>query len=125
MLNEVYLGVVYRPDVGRGDGSGIESAGAGAARRARGWRADALDACEKLAQTLLASLARYEPEPLGAIPRRRMFGARRCSSTWDCWSTASGSACRCRAGPLNRALATTRLLFGTEAIEYRPPTRRA
>ncbi len=34
----------------------------------------------------------------------------------------NGSACRLPAGPFNRALATSRLLFGTEAIEYRSPT---
>ena len=31
---------------------------------------DALDACEKLGQTLAASLARYEPEPLGVYTQR-------------------------------------------------------
>ena len=70
-------------------------------RSARAWRAelaDALDACDKLAQTFVASLARYEPELLGCYRHGSVvFLAARVSRR--CWSTASGSACRCRAGP--------------------------
>jgi Type IV secretion-system coupling protein DNA-binding domain/CagE, TrbE, VirB family, component of type IV transporter system len=81
---------------------------------------DALDNCAKLAQTLRAALARYEPEALGVY---------RCGETW-CSSLLEYLALLINgewrrmslpAGPLNRALATTRLLFGNEAIEYRMP----
>src|SRR6201999_2375059 len=82
---------------------------------------DALDACEKLAQTLIASLARYDPEPLGVYRLDKL-----------CYSSlleylallTNGESQRVRLplGPLNRALATSRLFFGTETIEYRLPT---
>ena len=72
-----------------------------------------------------AGLARrYEPELLAAY----RLGDVWCSSLLEylgCWSMASGSACRCRERPLNEALATTRLLFGAEAIEYRTADRDA
>jgi type IV secretion system protein VirB4 len=65
MVNEWYLAVVYRPTSGAATGLVSKLL----ARTQRdgtelGLR-DALTACEKLGQTLEASLARYEPEPLG------------------------------------------------------------
>ena len=121
MLNELYLAVSYRPVPGTATGL---LARALARRQRDAWRAeiaDALDACDKLAQTLIASLARYEPEPLGCY---------RCGSTW--YSSlleyfgllVNGERQRIPLprGPLNEALASTRLFFGTEAIEYRTPT---
>ena len=67
MVNELYLAVVYRPVAGRRRAAGRSTAAqrAPAARPRTRELADALDACEKLAQTVCASLARYEPEPLG------------------------------------------------------------
>ena len=89
-----------------------------------GWRAelaDALDACEKLAQTLAASLARYEPEPLRLLPARPAVVLLAARVSRLCCSMANGSACRCRADRFIEAWRTTRLFFGTEAIEYRSP----
>src|SRR5579864_4031877 len=65
MLNEVYLAIVHRPTAGAA--TGLVSKALARAQRAGSKMAllDALDACEKLAQTLHASLARYDPEPLG------------------------------------------------------------
>ena len=121
MVNEVYLALVYRPTSGavtglaskllasmRRDGSLLSSA-------------DALDACDKLAQTLKASLARYEPEPLGTYKSADVW----CSSLQEYLGmliNGEWQRCTLRAGPLNQSLATTRLFFGTEAIEYRLPT---
>ncbi len=84
--------------------------------------ADALDACQKLAQTLRASLARYEPQILGVY----RAGARWHSSLLEYLGLLingewQGIPLPC--GPLNGALASTRLLFGNEAIEYRLPTK--
>jgi type IV secretion system protein VirB4 len=123
MINEIYLGVVHRPLSGMATGLVSKAL----ARRLRGSPGsqpvltDALDACEKLGQTLLASLARYEPELLGVYRADDIC----CSSLLEYlgllingeWQRAPLPA-----GPINRALATTRLLFGTEAIEYRLPT---
>jgi type IV secretion system protein VirB4 len=82
---------------------------------------DSLDACEKLSQTLTASLARYEPEILGTYRHEHLY----CSSLLEYlgllvngeWQRAPLPR-----GPVRKALATTRLLFGTETIEYRAPT---
>ena len=121
MINEVYLAVVYRPT--SGVTTSLISKVLARAQRDRSQLdfADALDACEKLAQTLTASLARYEPDLLGTYRSGNVW----CSSLLEYlgllingeWQRAP-----LRSGPLNQALATTRLLFGTEAIEYRAPT---
>ena len=83
------------------------------------WRMRPMPA-KKIAQTLLASLDRYEPELLG------------CYRMGDTWFSSlleyfalliNGEHQRMPLprGPLNQALASTRLLFGTEATEYRTP----
>ena len=120
MLNEVYLAIVYRPTAGVA--TGLISKAMARAQRAGSKMAlmDALDVCEKLTQTLLASLARYDPEPLGVyrgghVPYSSLleyFGLL-VNGEWQPMPLPFG--------PVNRALATSRLLFGTEAIEYRPP----
>jgi type IV secretion system protein VirB4 len=121
MVNEIYLAVVFRPTSGMA--TGLVSKVLAKSRRdgSQADVADALDACEKLSQTLKASLARYEPDLLGAY---------RDKNTW--YSSLleylglliNGESQRTPlpSGPLNRALATARLFFGTEAIEYRLPT---
>ncbi len=118
MKNELYLAVLYRPVAGRAAGllsRAIAKRQRGAMRAELG---DALDACEKLAQTLLASLARYEPEPLGCY----RDGGRWYSSLLE-YLALLVNAERCRVplirGQLNRCLGSARLFFGTEAIEYR------
>ena len=121
MVNEVYLAVVYRPTSGAV--TGLASKVLARTRRDGSLLAfaDALDACEKLAQTLKASLARYEPELLGTYKSANTC----CSSLQEYLGlliNGEWQRCALRAGPLNQALATTRLFFGTEAIEYRSPT---
>ena len=76
MINELYLSVLYRPIAGKA--TGLLSRAFAKARRdsPRAELADALDACEKLSQTLVASLARYEPEPLACYREGRLW----CSS---------------------------------------------
>ena len=121
MTNEVYLAVVHRPVPGLGTGLALKLLSRMERDASRLALADALDACQKLLQTLTASLARYEPDVLGTYQRR------------DIWYSSlleylglliNGEWQRCPlpSGPLNRGLATTRLFFGTEAIEYRAPT---
>lgn len=121
MLNEVYLAIVHRPT----SGMATSLASKVLARTQHGGSelavADALDACEKLAQTLSASLTRYDPEPLGVYESVGMT----CSSLLEYLALlVNGEWQRMPlpAGPVNRALATSRLLFGTEAIEYRSPS---
>jgi type IV secretion system protein VirB4 len=121
MSNEIYLATVYRPASGAATGL-LSKIVAGARREgSRGILADALDACEKLAQTLLASLDRYEPDLLGVYRSGPVW----CSSLLEYLGlliNGEWQRCALPSGPLNHAFATTRLLFGTEAIEYRTPT---
>ncbi len=120
MTNDIYLAVVHRPSADMATGLVSKmlarTAKAGSSRDL----ADALDACEKLAQTLSASLARYEPELLGTYPWRG--GA--CSSLLEYLGVLLNGEWQrtlLPRGPLNRVLATSRLLFGNEVIEYRTP----
>jgi type IV secretion system protein VirB4 len=120
MINEMYLAVIYRPAAGTATSlvsKILVRTRSGGSQRLFD---DAVDACEKLAQSLAASLARYEPDLLGTY------------QIGDVWYSSlleylgmliNGEWQRSPlpSGPLNQALATTRLLFGTEAIEYRLP----
>jgi type IV secretion system protein VirB4 len=122
MINEVYLALVYRPTSGAATGLASKVLMRTQRDGSRRAFADALDACEKLAQTAAASLARYEPELLGTYRFDKVW----CSSLLEYLGLlVNGEWQRSPLpnGPLNQALATTRLYFGTEAIEYRTPTR--
>ena len=76
MLNELYLAVVYRPAAGMATSLVSRALAKRSATACATELTDALDACEKLARRSRASLARYEPEPLGVY----RHGAVRCSS---------------------------------------------
>src|SRR5882762_9994843 len=68
-----------------------------------------------------ASLARYEPEALGTY----RWGSTWCSSLLEYLALLINGEWRrvpLPAGLLSEGLATTRLLFGTETIEYRTPS---
>jgi type IV secretion system protein VirB4 len=118
MQNELFLSILYRPVAGVA--GGLASRILARARRdtANIELADALDACEKLSQTLSASMVRYEPDLLGCYRRA------------DAWYSSlleffgllvNGEWQRMPLPriPLNQALPCGRLLFGTETIEYR------
>ncbi|HEV7614191.1 MAG TPA: VirB4 family type IV secretion/conjugal transfer ATPase [Steroidobacteraceae bacterium] len=121
MINEIYLAVLYRPTSGVTTGvvsKALFRAGGDGSQAAL---ADALDACGKLAQMLAASLARYEPDLLGAYRSGHLW----CSSLLEYLGLLINGEWQrspLPSGPLNQALATTRLFFGTEAMEYRSPT---
>jgi type IV secretion system protein VirB4 len=121
MSNEVYLAVIHRPTSGMATGLASRILVRATRGRSQLDFADALDACEKLAQTLAASLARYEPDLLGTYRSGHVW----CSSLLEYLGLLINGEWQrtpLPSGPLNRALATTRLFFGTEAIEYRSPT---
>jgi len=120
MVNELYLAVLFRPAAGLA--AGLVSSVLSRARRSdRPMELNqALETCAKLAQIVQASLARYDPEPLGAY----LCGNTWCSALLEYLAVLVNGERRrvpLPRGPLNQALATTRLLFGTEAIEYRMP----
>src|SRR5689334_4300046 len=64
MVNDLYLSVVYRPVAGAAPGLLARIAARQAPQAQAAERADAIEASEKLAQTVQSSLARYEPERL-------------------------------------------------------------
>ncbi len=121
MVNELFLAVIYRPTAGMASGavsrllSHAPKAPAGLELK------EALEACEKLSQVLQASLARYEPELLGSYRRGEVW----CSSLLEYLGLLVNGEWRCvplPRGAVNESLATTRLIFGHEAIEYRLPS---
>ena len=121
MVNELYLALIYRPVTTAATGLVARMVSGMQAESLQLELADALDACAKLAQTVRASLARYEPDLLGAY----RTGAAWCSSVLEyLGALVNGEWQRMPIprAPLNEALTTTRLLFGAEAIEYRTPT---
>ncbi|CAG0938751.1 Type IV secretion system protein virB4 [Gammaproteobacteria bacterium] len=122
MVNELYLSVAYRPIAGAAPNlvARLLSAKAGEHRLAE--HADALDACEKLAQTVGSSLARYDPERLGVYES----GGRLYSRVLEFFGqlvNADLSLVPLPTAPLDEVLATTRITFGSETIEYRLPTQ--
>src|SRR3569833_9644 len=121
MVNELYLALIYRPVVTAATGLAARVLSRTEAEASQLELADSLESCAKLAQTVQASLARYEPELLGAY----RVGNAWCSSLLEyLGSLINGEWQRMPLlqAPLNETLATTRLLFGAEAIEYRTPT---
>jgi len=118
MFNELYLAVVHRPTATLASGftAGLLARTNRDAGRAE--LADALECCEKLAGTIRASLRRYEPELLTAYP----VGGRLCSALLEYLGLLVNGEWQRVAlprAPINAVLATTRLLFGNETIEYR------
>jgi type IV secretion system protein VirB4 len=121
MVNEIYLSVVYRPTTGVASGLIARTLSKLHPEASRAECRDALDMCAKLAQTLQASLARYEPQLLGTY----RSGFTPCSAPLEFLALLINGEWQrvplCRV-PLNEVLATSRILFGSEAIEYRTPT---
>jgi type IV secretion system protein VirB4 len=121
MLNELYLTTVYRPLAGVAIGLASRLLRTTHADARRQQSAEAIEQCEKLAQTLCASLARYEPQRLGSYRSAAVWH----SSLLEFLSVLINGEWRrvpLPRGPLSQALATSRLFFGAEAIEYRMPT---
>jgi type IV secretion system protein VirB4 len=122
MVNELYLSTVFRPTPGAATGLLSKVLSRAQRESSQLERRDALDACENLGETLQASLARYEPEALGVY---RMQGRSFSRLLEFLGRLVAGESQRVPLprAPLNDVLATTRLCFGVEAIEYRLPTR--
>lgn len=120
MVNELFVAIVYRPAAGLATGT-VSRLLSNVKTNSRLELAEALEVCEKLGQSLRASLARYEPEMLGSY----RVGDVWCSSLLEYLSLLVNGEWRCvplPRGAVNEVLATTRLFFGTEAIEYRTPS---
>lgn len=121
MVNELYLSVAYRPVTGATTGAAAKLLSRTARGEANVGVVDAIELCEKLGQTVAASLARYEPERLSVYDA----GGRCYSRMLEFFGVlvnGAGHAVPLPRAPLNEVLATTRLLFGSEVIEYRLPS---
>jgi len=122
MVNELYLGVVYRPVAGKATSWASRLLPRKKLKESQLEIRDALDACEKLSQTVRASLDRYDPERLGVYRQ----GQRDYSRLLEFLNSLVSGEARpvpLPRAPLNDVLGTTRLLFGFEAIEYRLPAQ--
>ncbi|HEY6641063.1 VirB4 family type IV secretion/conjugal transfer ATPase [Povalibacter sp.] len=121
MVNQLYVSVVYRPAAGATT-SLISRVLARGRAQALPAQAEALETCEKLAQSIVSSLERYEPEQLGTYVRN----GRRFSRVLEfLGELINGEAAPIPLprSPLNDMLATSRVVFGTEVIEYRLPAQ--
>ncbi len=122
MVNEIYLTVLFRPVTGTAPTLVSRFLSKREAPSARTERGNALEACAKLRQTIAASLARYEPELLGVYAQ----GGRCYSSLLEFLGFLVNGEWQRFAlplAPLSEVLATSRVLFGSETIEYRTPTQ--
>jgi type IV secretion system protein VirB4 len=121
MINELFVAVVYRPRAGMATGAVSRLLANVQKSSSRLELAEALEVCEKLSQTLRAALARYEPETLGSYRMGDVWY----SSLLEYMGLLVNGEWRSvplPRGACNEVLATTRLFFGTEAIEYRLPS---
>src|SRR3984885_11232003 len=121
MVNELFLSLIYRPAAGVATGLASRFLKRTQPSAASFELADALDACEKLRETVRASLLRYEPELLG-IYRRDGWAY---SGPLNIFSTLINGDLRevpLPRAPVNEVLSTSRVFFGTELLEYRLPT---
>jgi type IV secretion system protein VirB4 len=121
MVNELFLSTVYRPTSGIATGVASRILKRTHASGSTLELGDALDACEKLRETVRASLARYEPEALGIYSA----AGKSYSAPLNLFSTLINGDLRevpLPRAPIREVLATSRVFFGTEALEYRLPT---
>jgi type IV secretion system protein VirB4 len=121
MVNDIYVAIVYRPQpgkIGKTAMSFLRRLNSDALKQEQ---EEALEECQKLQQHVSASLSRYDPEPLGIYQQ----GAYCFSSLLEYFGlliNGEWQRVSLPRSPLNEVLATTRLLFGSEAMEYRTTT---
>jgi len=122
MVNELYLAIVYRPTVGAATSFTARLLSKTQKGQSLLEIEDALDACRKLRSTVAASLQRYEPELLTVYAHQ----AHHYSQVLEFFSylvSLERQRIPLPRAPLNEVLATGRLSFGVEAIEYRGTTQ--
>jgi type IV secretion system protein VirB4 len=121
MVNDLYLSVLYRPVAGTAPSLVSRLVSKHAPQALAAERADAIETSEKLAQTVASSLARYEPERLRDYAGP---GQRRYSQVLEFLGlllNGEWQAVPLPRAPIHEVLATTRVIFGSETIEYRLP----
>ena len=122
MRNDWYLSLVYRPTSGAATGLAARLLKRAQRDESRAELAEALEACEKLRQTVLASLDRYEPEVLGVYQR----GGHCYSRLLEFLTLLLDGEPRpvpLTTTPLYHTLGFARPSFGMETLEHRAATR--
>src|SRR5208283_2498319 len=120
MVNELYLSTVYRSTTGVVTNWTSKVLSRTTRDAVELDLKAALEACEKIRQTLLASLQRYEIEALGLYQREHQT----CSRVLEFFNfLINGDRYRVPLprAPLNEILATSRPVFGVESMEFRRP----
>ena len=115
--------VLYRPVPGKRDRTGFARGGP---YSARGKLAE-LGRCDRCVREACAdpqACRSHDTSPsiLGCYRHGKFWCSSLLEYLGSVWSMARAAASRCRAGLQSGALASVRLYFGTEAIEYRSPT---
>jgi type IV secretion system protein VirB4 len=120
MVNELYLSLVYRPTAGVASSWAAKALRATSSAGAPMELADALDACEKLRETVRASLGRYEPEILAILEQGRPYS--QVLSFLSYLVNGEWRPVPLPRAPIHDVLTTSRVSFGTEVLEYRSMT---
>lgn len=129
MATELYLTVIYRP-YPTGFGRSLKRAARLNLEQIKAGHMEAIRKLDDLSNQIEASLARYDPEPLGVYERTRKGKDGRtetfkCSSELEFFNyliTGVWQAVRLPNGPLNEYLGNAWVFVGVETIEIRTPT---
>ncbi|CAA9891710.1 Type IV secretion system protein virB4 [Candidatus Methylobacter favarea] len=121
MVNDIYVSIVYRPQPGQVGKTAMSFLNRLNKDTPRQEQEEALEEMTKLQQHVMAALNRYDPEPLGLYKK----GPHYYSTLLEYFGLLINGEWQRIAlprSPLNEVLATSRLSFGSEAIEYRSAT---
>jgi type IV secretion system protein VirB4 len=118
MVNDIYVAVVYRPQANKFGTAAASFLNTVSKEAVRQEQEEALDECHKLQQHISTSLSRYDPEPLGVYKRSE----HQYSTLLEYLGfliNGEWQRIPLPRSPLYEVLTTSRLLFGSEALEYR------
>jgi type IV secretion system protein VirB4 len=121
MVNDIYIAIVYRPQPGQIGQSAMSFLNRINKEVVRQEQEEALDEMTKLQQHVMAALNRYDPEPLGIYQKGQHYYST-LMEYFGLLINGEWQRIALPRSPLNEVLATSRLSFGTEAIEYRTAT---
>lgn len=121
MINDIYLAVVYRPQPSQFGKTAMSFLGRLNKEAIRQEQEEALEEITKLQQHVMAALKRYDPEPLGIYQKGQHYYST-LLEYFGLLINGEWQRIALPRSPLNEVLATSRLLFGSEAIEYRTAT---
>jgi type IV secretion system protein VirB4 len=122
MVNDIYLAIVYRPQPGQFGKTVMSFLNRLNKDTIRQEQEEALEEMTKLQQHVMAALKRYDPEPLGIYQKGQHYYST-LLEYFGLLINGEWQRIALPRSPINEVLATSRLLFGSEAIEYRTATK--